>query len=68
MAESEDRLLKDKHLSLVYGLLAALGITFYTSWSIMYGTWFDVGVYAVTILMVGFGLIGFLLYSIPEKE
>lgn len=51
---------------MIYGLLAAMGIAFYISWSFMYGTWFDVGVYTVTAVMVGFGLIGFLLYSLED--
>ncbi len=53
---------------MLYGLLAALGITFYISWSVIYGTWFDVGVYTITAVMVGFGLIGYFLYSLEEDQ
>ena len=51
-----------------YALLALGGIAFYLGWGIYYGSWnlFDrtnIGVYAVTILMVGFGGTGLLLYG-----
>ncbi len=64
MAENE--FIKKEHLSMLYGLLAALGIAFYFSWSFVYGTWFDLGVYTVTVVLVGFGLIGFMLYSLED--
>ncbi|MGB9635845.1 MAG: hypothetical protein ACPL1Y_01165 [Thermoplasmata archaeon] len=48
-----------------YGLLFAAGLGFYLTWSIMFNTWTDVGVYAVSATLIGFGLIGMLLYR-PE--
>ncbi|MFW5945398.1 MAG: hypothetical protein ACOCSJ_00590 [Candidatus Natronoplasma sp.] len=53
-------------LSLFYALLAGTGFAFYLSWSLLYGTWTDIGVYAVSVVMVAFGLVGYLLYSIEE--
>lgn len=52
---------------LLYALLFLAGILFYVIWGIAYGTWNvlsppNLGVYAVTIVLVGFGLVGMLLY------
>ena len=44
-----------------------MGLVFYISWGILYNGWFDMGVYAVTIVLVGFGVTGVLLYSHIEK-
>ena len=66
MSNPEEHLISHDVLSLLYALLAAIGIAIYLSWGIMFGVWWDVGLYAVTAVMVGFGLVGFLLYSIKE--
>ncbi len=66
MAESDVEIIPKKFLTLIFAFTAALGIAFYFSWSIMYGTWFDLGVYTITIVLVGFGVIGFLLYSMED--
>ena len=56
-----------------YFFLILLGILFYVSWGIVYNTWnlFDpesIGVYALTIILIGFGLTGFLLYRRPVPK
>ena len=43
---------------------------FYLSWGLTYGSWNLlrpewVGAYAVTVVLVGFGLVGMLLYRKP---
>ena len=53
---------------LFYLLLFLGGIIFYISWGLAYSSWnlLDhrwVGVYAVVIMLVGFGLVGMLLYK-----
>ncbi|MBS3781095.1 MAG: hypothetical protein KGY66_01465 [Candidatus Thermoplasmatota archaeon] len=53
-------------LSLFYALLAGSGLAFYFSWSFLYGTWTDIGVYAVSVVLIAFGIVGYLLYSIEE--
>lgn len=68
MVETESQLISKKYLSIFYAFLASLGVAFYLSWNIMYGKWFDVGVYSVSAVMIGFGVIGFLLYSMKEEE
>jgi hypothetical protein len=48
--------------------LTFLGIIFYFVWGLAYGGWFDIGVYSITILLLGFGFSGIYLYSILEDE
>lgn len=50
-----------------YSLLLFAGILFYLIWGFTYGAWNLlepqwVGAYAVTIILVGFGIVGMLLY------
>ncbi len=50
-----------------YALTFLAGIIFYLIWGFAYGSWnlFRpdwVGAYAVTVTLVGFGLVGMLLY------
>jgi len=50
-----------------YALAFLAGILFYVIWGVTYGSWnlFQqdwVGAYAVTVVLVGFGLVGMLLY------
>jgi len=53
-------------LSLFFALMAGTGLAFYISWSFLYGTWTDIGVYSVSIVLVAFGIVGYILYSIEE--
>ncbi len=52
----------------IWFFVAFLGILFYVVWGVAYGGWFDIGVYSITIVLVGFGLIGIVLYSFLEEE
>ncbi len=70
---AEDERFPRKVASWFYFFLILLGIAFYVSWSILYNTWnlFDrenIGVYALTILLVGFGITGYLLYRKPVGQ
>lgn len=46
-----------------YVIVLLAGITLYLGWSILYGTWFDAGVYSICVVMIGFGILGVLLYG-----
>jgi hypothetical protein len=53
-----------------YFFLILLGILFYVSWGIIYGTWNladpeAIGVYALTVVLIGFGVTGYFLYRKP---
>lgn len=49
-------------------LLLVAGILLYLGWGLMFGAWSDVGLYSVVVLLVGFGLVGTILYSIKDEE
>ena len=56
-----------------YFFLILLGIAFYVTWSLLYNTWDltkreNTGVYAMTIILVGAGITGFLLYRTKPKK
>ncbi len=51
-----------------YLVLFLAGIIFYLVWGIYYGAWnllqADwIGAYAVTVVLIGFGIVGMLLYK-----
>ena len=41
-----------------YYSLIGLAFAFWIGWGITFGVWWDVGLYAVLVVMLGFGLIG----------
>ncbi|MEK6986650.1 MAG: hypothetical protein AABX97_00975 [Candidatus Thermoplasmatota archaeon] len=50
-----------------YALLFLAGVSFYLIWGFYYGAWnlfaADwIGAYSVTVVLVGFGIVGMLLY------
>ena len=47
-----------------YLVLMLTGIALYLVWGAIYNAFFDMGLYSVVILMVGFGLCGYILYGI----
>ena len=54
-------------------LILALGLTFYLAWGLLYNSWNifareNLGVYAVTVVMVGFGILGLLINNKKLKE
>ncbi len=51
-----------------YTILFMCGVGLYLGWGILFNVWLDVGVYAVSILLIGFGLTGMLLYLHFERE
>jgi len=70
MPEEEESFLVRKVAFTFYTLLLMLGIIFYFGWGIYFGTWNvftseNIGVYAVTIILVAFGITGMLLYRKP---
>ena len=54
-----------KYLSLT---IFFIGVSLYLGWSIMYNTWTDVGLYAISIPIIGGGLAGYFLYSLEEED
>ena len=55
-----------------YTFVLLAGIAFYVIWGALYSSWNmfapeNSGVYAVTVIAVGFGVVGMLLYRRPIK-
>lgn len=48
--------------------LFLIGILFYLSWSILYGTWTDVGLYSFSVVTSVFGLLGMMLAREKERQ
>jgi hypothetical protein len=46
-----------------YYFLIPLALAFWIGWGIKFGTWWDIGLYAVLVVMLGFGLIGGFVYG-----
>ncbi len=44
-----------------------IGILFYVSWSILYGTWLDPGLYSFVVPMIVLGMIGILYVYVWEN-
>ena len=53
---------------LFYMALLVFAIGFYFIWSAMFGTWTDLAVYTVSVILGGLGLVGTLLYTIRERD
>jgi len=67
MPEAEEPVFIRKMAFAFYSILLILGVVFYVGWSLYFGTWNvftkeNIGVYAVTVILVLFGLTGMLLY------
>ena len=54
--------------SILSALILAIGILFYIAWGAFYGVWTDIGVYSLTIVLVGFGAAGLLYAWTPKQE
>jgi hypothetical protein len=46
-----------------YYFLIPLALAFWIGWGFYHGVWFNIGLYAVLIVMIGFGLIGGFVYG-----
>ena len=46
-----------------YYFLIPLALAFWIGWGLTFGVWWDLGLYAVLVVMLGFGLIGGFVYG-----
>ena len=51
-----------------YTILFMLGVGLYLGWGLLFNVWFDLGVYSISAILTGFGLVGMLLYSYFERQ
>jgi len=64
MDEGTARTQKFNYVRMGYLVLMLTGILVWLVWGAAFNAFFDVGLYSVVVLMVGFGLCGFILYGI----
>ena len=46
-----------------YYFLIPLAFAFWIAWGLNFGKWWGIGLYAVLVVMLGFGLIGGFVYG-----
>ena len=44
------------------------GLLLYFAWAALYNAWTDVGLYAITVPIIGLGASGYYLFSIKDEE
>jgi hypothetical protein len=49
-------------------LVLFAGLALYIGWAAMYDAWTDIGLYAISVPMIGFGLAGIFLFTRKEPE
>jgi len=55
---------QDKLTTGFYYLLLPLALLFWVGWGLKFGVWWDIGIYSVLVVLLGFGLIGgFVVYG-----
>ena len=47
----------------LYFLLVPLALAFWVGWSYRFDVWNDIGLYAVLVVMLGFGFLGSYVYG-----
>jgi len=68
MADEEVAEFQRRLLMWISAALLIAGIALYWAWGIMYETWYpftreNIGIYTVFVPLIGFGILGLLLYS-----
>ena len=46
-----------------YYFLIPLALAFWIGWGVKFGVWWDIGLYAVLVVLLCFGIIGGLVYG-----
>ena len=46
-----------------YYFLIPLALAFWIGWGLTFDEWWNIGMYAVLVVMIGFGLIGGFVYG-----
>jgi hypothetical protein len=44
------------------------GLALYIGWAALYDAWTDIGLYATSVPIIGFGLVGVFLFTRKEHE
>jgi len=53
---------------IVSAIALITGILFYIIWGITYNVWADVGAYSISVVLIGFGVLGLLFCKMEEEK
>ena len=54
---------------LIFSLIVLFaGLALYIGWAAIYDAWTDIGLYATSVPIIGFGLVGVFLFTRKEPE
>jgi hypothetical protein len=67
LSDRDERFL-NRTAELFFLLLLVAGAAIYVGYNVLYGAWFDIGIYSVTIPFILFGLGGLALNALKRKE
>jgi membrane protease YdiL (CAAX protease family) len=59
---------RNRIIAAFYTLVLLAGVALYVGWGYYYNAWTDIGLYAISAVLIGFGLIGTLLYGKEPKK
>ena len=55
---------QEKLTKAFYYFLLPLALLFWIGWGLKFGVWWDIGIYSVMVVLLGFGVIGgFVVYG-----
>jgi hypothetical protein len=49
-------------------IVLAAGLALYFIWAASYDAWLDIGLYSISVPIIGFGLVGIFLFTRKEIE
>jgi hypothetical protein len=58
-----------RKFKLLFSFLVLLsGLLLYLSWASLYNAWTDIGLYSISVPIIGFGLAGIFLFTRKEVQ
>ena len=53
-----------KRIKLIFSFLVLIaGLALYIYWAASYDAWLDIGLYSISVPIIGFGLVGIFLFT-----
>ncbi len=49
-------------------ILIILGAIIYFSWGFLYDAWTDIGLYSISVVLIGFGVLGAMLAYVKKED
>ncbi len=58
----------DRVIWIISWILIAIGAIFYFAWGLLYDVWTDIGLYSLSVTLIGFGILGVILAKVKKEE